>query len=29
LETYKGKWFWTGRVVKGIEKLLDKWKTNN
>jgi len=24
IETYKGKWFWTGRVVKGIEKLLDK-----
>ena len=22
-ETYKGKWFWTGRFVKGIDKLLD------
>ena len=22
-EKYKGKWFWTGRAVKGIEKLLD------
>ena len=24
VETYKGKWYWTGRFVKGIEKLLDK-----
>jgi len=22
-ETYKDKWFWTGRFVKGIDKLLD------
>ncbi len=23
LETYKGKWYWTGKYVKGIEKLLE------